>query len=33
MIKNKDHLTLDGIKEIQKIKSGMNTGRLRDIKD
>lgn len=27
MMKNKDHLTLDGIQKILKIKSGMNTGR------
>jgi hypothetical protein len=33
MIKNKNHLTLDGLKEIQKIKSGMNIGRNMDIKD
>ncbi len=27
MIKNKEHLTLEGIEKIKKIKSGMNTGR------
>jgi hypothetical protein len=28
MIKNKEHLTSDGVSKILKIKSGMNTGRL-----
>ena len=30
MIKNKEHLTPEGVLKIKQIKSGMNTGRLFD---
>jgi len=33
MVKNKNHLNSDGIEEIKKIKSGMNTLRAEDVKD
>lgn len=33
MVKNKDHLNLDGFEKIKKIKSGMNSLRAVDIKD
>jgi len=31
MIKNKEHLTLNGLEEIKKIKSRMNSARNKDI--
>ena len=33
MIKNKEHLTSEGVSKIIHIKSGMNTGRLLEDKD